>query len=402
MTKLIDKVKRTIKDAAKKLTGRKRREFEAKTTIDLFDGNTRKAERELGWGRKTIEKGINELESGIGCVDNYKGRGRKKTEENLPKIEEDIRSLVEPKSQADPDFKGTFAYVKITAAKVRKALIKEKGYTEEELPCENTIGNILNRMNYRLRRVQKAKPIKKIPEVDKIFKNVEEANSKADNDKETLRISIDSKAKVKIGEFSRNGKSRCEVEKKAADHDMDPDAKLVPFGILDVVSGLLTIYFGTSAETSDFIVDSLQLWWNDNKDRYAHIKEIVINLDNGPQIESHRTQFIKRMVEFADQTGLRIKLVYYPPYHSKYNPIERCWGILEHNWNGEILDSVEKTLEWAGTMTWKGIKPVISLVDKIYKKGVSLTKKEMKPYNERIKRADKLPKWDVIIEPAFG
>ncbi len=402
MTKLIDKVKATIKDAAKKLTGRKRREFEAKTTIDLFNGNTRKAERELGWGRKTIEKGINELKSGIGCVDNYKGRGRKKTEENLPKIEEDIKSLVEPKSQADPDFKGTFAYIKITAAKVREALIKEKGYTEEELPCENTIGNILNRMNYRLRRVQKAKPIKKIPEVDDIFKNVEEANREADNDKETLRISIDSKAKVKIGEFSRNGKSRSEVTKKAADHDMNPDAQLVPFGILDVVSGLLTIYFGTSAETSDFIVDSLQLWWNDNKDRYAHIKEIVINLDNGPQIESHRTQFIKRMVEFADQRGLRIKLVYYPPYHSKYNPIERCWGILENNWNGEILDSVEKTLEWAGTMTWKGIKPVISLIDKIYKKGVSLTKKEMKPYNERIKRADKLPKWDVIIEPAFG
>ena len=382
MTKLIEKVKATIKEAAKKLTGRKRREFEAKTTIDLFDGNTRKAERELGWGRKTIEKGIRELESGIVCIDNYRGRGRKKTEEKLPKIEEDIRSLVEPKSQADPDFKGTFAYTKITAAKVREALIKEKGYTEKEVPCENTIGNILNRMNYRLRRVQKTKPVKKIPEVDEIFKNVEAANRKADNDKETLRISIDSKAKVKIGEFSRDGKSRCEEAKKASDHDMDPDASLVPFGILDVISGSLAIYFGTSAETSDFIVDSLQLWWNDNKDRYVHIKELAINLDNGPQIESHRTQFIRRMVEFADQTGLKIKLIYYPPYHSKYNPIERCWGILENNWNGEILDSIEKTLEWAGSMTWKGIKPVINLVDKVYKKGVSLKR------NETLRRKD--------------
>jgi transposase len=375
MTKLIDKVKATLKDAAKKLSGNKKRKFEAKTTIDLFERNARKAERELGWGRKTIEKGIKELESGITCVDNYKGRGRKKTEERLPKIEEDIKSLVEPKSQADPDFKGTFAYTKLTAAKVRKALIEEKGYTEEELPCENTIGNILDRMNYKLRRVQKAKPLKKIPEVDEIFENVEDANRKADEDNETLRISIDSKAKVKIGEFSRNGKSRGEKAKKAADHDMSSDAVLVPFGILDVLSGCLTIYFGTSAETSDFIIDCLQLWWNDNKDKYVHIKTIAINLDNGPQVESHRTQFIKRIVEFAEQTGLKIRLIYYPPYHSKYNSIERCWGILENNWNGEILNSVEKALEWAGTMTWKGLKPAIVLIDKIYKKGISLTKK---------------------------
>ena len=402
MTKLIDKVKATLKDAAKKLSGNKKRKFEAKTTIDLFERNARKAERELGWGRKTIEKGIKELESGITCVDNYKGRGRKKTEERLPKIEEDIKSLVEPKSQADPDFKGTFAYTKLTAAKVRKALIEEKGYTEEELPCENTIGNILDRMNYKLRRVQKAKPLKKIPEVDEIFENVEDANRKADEDNETLRISIDSKAKVKIGEFSRNGKSRGEKAKKAADHDMSSDAVLVPFGILDVLSGCLTIYFGTSAETSDFIIDCLQLWWNDNKDKYVHIKTIAINLDNGPQVESHRTQFIKRIVEFAEQTGLKIRLIYYPSYHSKYNSIERCWGILENNWNGEILNSVEKALEWAGTMTWKGLKPAIVLIDKIYKKGISLTKKEMKSYEEKIKRAVKLPKWDVTIEPAFG
>ena len=105
------------------------------------------------------------------------------------------------------------------------------------------------------------------------------------------------------------------------------------------------------------------------------------------------------MTEFSDKTGLRIRLVYYPPYHSKYNPIERCWGTLEKHWNGTILNSIEKTMNWAGTMTWKGVRPVVRFIDKVYKKGVILTKKEMDKYNERLNRSTELPKYDVRIEP---
>jgi transposase len=144
------------------------------------------------------------------------------------------------------------------------------------------------------------------------------------------------------------------------------------------------------------------MWWEKNRDAFPHVKELVINLDNGPNCASGRTRFICRMVKFADKTGLRIRLVYYPPYHSKYNSIERCWGVLEEHWNGEILDSVSKAVHWAGTMTWKGIEPVVRLVKKTYEKGIRLTKKEMKPYEKRIERSDKLPKWDVRIEPVTG
>ena len=176
----------------------------------------------------------------------------------------------------------------------------------------------------------------------------------------------------------------------------------MPYGILDVLSGLLTIFFGTSHETSDFIVDCIEMWWEKNRITYCHIKELVINLDNGPNSASGRTQFIRRMTEFSDKTGLKIRLVYYPPYHSKYNLIERCWGRLEEHWNGEILNSVEKTINWACTMTWKGVEPVVNLWDKIYEKGIRLTKKEMKPYENRIERSNALPKWDVIINPLTG
>lgn len=135
---------------------------------------------------------------------------------------------------------------------------------------------------------------------------------------------------------------------------------------------------------------------------YGHIKELLVNLDNGPNSSGSRTQFIKRMTEFADKTGLKVRLVYYPPYHSKYNPVERCWGRLEEHWNGELLDSVDKVIKWAGTMTWKGVKPVVHLWNRVYRTGVRLTEKEMKPYEQRIKRSDRLPKWDVIIEPLAG
>lgn len=183
---------------------------------------------------------------------------------------------------------------------------------------------------------------------------------------------------------------------------MNPLIKLVPFGILTVVSGELSVFFGTSAETSDFISDCIEMWWDANKGFYGNIKELVINTDSGPNTAGNRTQFIRRMVEFSDNSGLIIRLAYYPPYHSKYNPIERCWGALERHWNGEILNSVETALGWANTMTWKGINPVVRLCNTIYEKGISLTKKEMKPYEKRLRRSEKLPVWDILIQPKYG
>jgi transposase len=217
---------------------------------------------------------------------------------------------------------------------------------------------------------------------------------------EILSLSIDTKAKVSIGPFSRKGKSR--QPEAACDHDLHPTAVLVPFGILEVSAGLLTMIFGTSRETSDFIADGLELWWETNKHRLGHIQVLVIHADNSPHLKSHRTQFLKRMTEWADKTGVILRLVYYPPYHSKYNPIERCWGILETHWNGTLLTSIETALNWAGSMTWKGMKPVVHLLEKVYQKGVNVSKDLMKHIEQRLKRSTSLPTWDVMIEPIVG
>jgi len=402
MAELSEEKKELIKDAAKRLTGFKRRQYQASIALKYFSGSARKTERQMRWGREGVETGLGEARTGIRCLDNFKGRGRKRTEDALRGLETDVRAVAELHTQADPAVKTCLTYTRLTGKSLKKALVKVKGYAEDQIPSENTLRNILNRLGFNRKRVQKSKPVKKIQQVDEIFGNVHEANKESDDDPQSLRISIDAKAKVNIGPFSRNGKSRDLESRKAADHDMNPEAKLVPYGILDVMGGLLTIIFGTSCETSDFIVDCIENWWDTNKPRYADIKELVINLDNGPNNSSSRTQFIRRMIEFSGKTGLKIRLLYYPPYHSKYNPIERCWGILEEHWNGELLDSVSKAINWAATMTWKGIKPTVILINKTYEKGIKLTKKEMIKYEDRIKRSKNLPKWDVIIEPVYG
>lgn len=227
----------------------------------------------------------------------------------------------------------------------------------------------------------------------------EQNQASADNPR-SLRTSIDSKAKVKIGNLSRDGKSRTLEPKKADDHDTEWSSTLVPFGILNTNNEQLSIYMGQSAETSDFIVDCLSDWWQKNQFQTSDFDEWMINLDSGSATRSDRTQFIKRMVELSNKIGLKIRLVYYPPYHSKYNPIERCWAALENYWNGTILDSVDAAVEWASNMTWKGIAPIVRLVETTYEKGVKVLREDLKQYIPSWQRSDTLPKWDITIVPA--
>ena len=228
---------------------------------------------------------------------------------------------------------------------------------------------------------------------------MKQSNEEADADEETLRISMDAKATVKVGPFARGGKSR--VPTKAADHDFEPVATVTPVGIFLPASDELFLYQVTSKVTSDCLVDRLVDWWETVRERFAHITTLLINLDNGPESHSRRTQFMQRLLEFVQRYRITIRLAYYPPYHSKYNAIERCWGILEHHWNGALLDSVDAVLQYARTMTWKGNHPVVALVATTYQTGVKLTKKAMKVVETQLQRVPPLDKWfvDIVCPP---
>ena len=185
---------------------------------------------------------------------------------------------------------------------------------------------------------------------------------------------------------------------KGWDHDPPAKEKLVPFGVLMMATGALMLLFG-ERETSDAWVDALRMWWLEVRSGLGHIKRLVIYVDNGPKNSGRRTQFLKRMVEFADGSGLEIRLVYYPPYHSKYNPIERCWSALEKKWNGVLLTCLKVVLQCALRMVWKGRHPTVKRLHGEYPDGVRVPAKEMKEYEARLERLAALPKYDITIKP---
>ena len=152
-------VRETLKSAARKLTGFRRRQFQAEVARKYCQGSARQAERIFGWGREAVQTGLCEWRTGIRCLDNFSDRGRRKTEEQRPALAAQIHAIVAPESQADPKFQTPLAFTRITAKAVREQLLARASGVQP--PAERTMYDILNRLGYRLRRVRKTKPQKK-------------------------------------------------------------------------------------------------------------------------------------------------------------------------------------------------------------------------------------------------
>ena len=225
---LTDHLKALYVKTAQKLKGSDRRQFMAGVVKGLGLGGQTLVERELGWNRRTIRKGMTELLSGEAIQDGYSRSGRKKVETKLPNLLEDIRAIVDPQSQTDPSFKSTRLYTRISTAEVRRQLLI-KGYKDDDLPTNETIRKRLNELGYNLKRVAKTKPKKRIDETDAIFKQIDKVNREADADPHTLRISCDAKVAVKVGEFDRGGQTRTPTI--ALDHDFNAVMTVTPYGI---------------------------------------------------------------------------------------------------------------------------------------------------------------------------
>jgi len=195
-----------IRSAARRLKGHQRRLFQAEVATALCGGNPRAAESRFGWGRDAVACGLNEASQGLRCVENFSAKGSRPSEAKDPQLAADIRAIVEPHTQADPELKSSRRYTNLSAAEVVQALKDRCGYRDDRLPSERTMRDILNRMGYRLKRIQKAKPLKKTKDTDAIFANVKAARQQYRDDPETLEISIDTKAKVNEGDYSRGGK----------------------------------------------------------------------------------------------------------------------------------------------------------------------------------------------------
>lgn len=382
-------------ETAKKLTGSDQRIFMARVVLNLGTGAKFYAEKVLNWNRGTIRKGTRELELGPELDKRVRNSGRKPLEFHLPNLIENIKSIVAPYTQTDPTFQSLKQYCPLTAKYVLSELSKILSKRSKWLPTSRTINNKLRDLGILPVKVKKSKPLKKIPETDDIFNKLKEVNATGEDDKESLRISLDAKATIKIGEFSRGGYSR--GTRPALDHDFAPDALLKLFGILLPDTGESHLWFTESNVTADFMCDCIERMIIKERKRRV-INKLIINADNGPENSSRRTQWMYRLVQMCEKLNVKIELAYYPPYHSKYNPVERLWGVMENYWNGELLDSIPKVLSLARTMTYREQNPKVSLLKKKYKLKVKLSKGDMiDEVENKIKRHDGLEDWFVKI-----
>ncbi len=196
-----------IRFSARQVTGQQRRTFLALVCKQLCDGSARKAEERFGWGREAVARGL--LEQSGQSVEKLTAirHSTLRSEVRNPQLAVDIRLIVEPHTHTDPELKTARLYSNLSAGEVRAALV-EKGYSEAQLPSERTLRDILNRMNYRLKRIQKGKPLKKNELTSPIFENVKAARDAATNDPTILEISVDTKTKVSLGEYVLGGKNQ--------------------------------------------------------------------------------------------------------------------------------------------------------------------------------------------------
>ena len=195
-----------IRSAAQRLKGHERRLFQAEVTDALCDGSPRAAEARFGWGRASVATGQHEARTGIRCVEGFPARGAVAREQKDVQLAADVRAIVEPHTQTDPELSSARRYTNLSAREVLEALVQHKGYTPDRLPSQRSMRDILNRLGYRIKRIQKARPLKKTKDTDAIFDNVTARREQYRDDPETLEISIDTKAKVNEGDYSRGGK----------------------------------------------------------------------------------------------------------------------------------------------------------------------------------------------------
>lgn len=392
---IFNKCKDIIVENMGKLKGSDKRVALASMAKELGHGGHTTISKLFEVSRNTIRKGMQELEGGVQIEDDFGARGRHLAEKKLPNLLEDLKSILDPQSQTDPSFKTTKLYTKLTVKEIRRQLIQDKNYTEEELPTNQTLNTKINQLGYKLKKVRKVKPLKKIKETDAIFDNLLETHKAYKDMLSAVRLSIDTKDRVRIGDFSRGGYNRTLV--KAADHDFSNEF-VTPFGIYDVTKDEIDLSFTKSKVTADFMVDAIERYWVASG--YHLTKEtLILNADNGPENSSRRTQFMKRIVEFSARYNVKVILAYYPPYHSKYNPIERIWGRLEQHWNGDLLSSEEIVYAFARSMKWKDKHPVVRTVTEVYETGKKLSKQVMNLYESMIQRDEQIGKWFITILP---
>ena len=325
-------------------------------------------------------------------------RGRHSITKKYPKQKNDIEQIIEKYKKVDSHFKTETLFISLDPQKIITELVLNYNYPPK-FACYNTIVKILKEMGYKYHKIPKSEIIDRIPETDKIFENVNDCLESIDinDDDDDASISLDDKNTKKIGNFSDNGYSWTDV--KALDHDTIFEYTVKPFGILDLKTNETFVTCTTHNSTADFNVDCIEKYVI-MKNKKHKLKRLMIFLDNGPENSSRRTLWLKKLVHLSIKYKLVIHLVYYPPYCSKYNKIERVWARVQMTWRRITMDSLDTLMECLNKITWNNVKMKGYLSTKEYEKGIKISDYEMETkINPHIIREEGLEKWSAVITP---
>lgn len=383
------------------LSEKDRRRYAAIEARKLGYGGISYIARVLGCTRPTIHQGLDELkalpEDEAGEGQRRKGGGRKAFDETLPEIDQQFLEVLRDYTAGDPTNENV-RWTNLTQQEIRERLYEDYGTRVSR----EVIGHLLKRHTYRARKAQKNKTMKQVAHRNEQFENI--AALKADYQARGLPvISIDTKQKEYLGLFYRQGKLYTQEVVEVFDHDFNSFAEgvVIPHGIYDLARGTAFINIGTSHDTSEFVCDSLRTWWNEQgRFDWPGAAEMLVLCDGGGSHSSRHYIFKQDLQDVADEWGLRLRIAHYPPYCSKYNPIEhRVFPHLTRVCKGVVFKTVEgvkELMEKAKTKT--GLKVRVSILEKVYQTGrqVASDFKE----TMRISFDDYLPAWNYVAVPS--
>ena len=295
----------------------------------------------------------------------------------------------------DTNFKWTYLTIEELIVKLKEQDINVSGEIVRQLLKEHKIGR---------RKIQKQGTIKTVANRNEQFKNIEKIRAEYESEGNPI-LSMDSKKKEVLGSLYRNGKVLTQEALESYDHDFSSlsSGKIIPHGLHDIVSNQALINIGVSKDTAEFVLDCLLVWWKQiGKTQYPDKGKLLILCDGGGSNSSRHYVFKQTIQNFSNQTGLEVRIAHYPPYCSKYNPIEhRLFPHVTRALSGVLLDTVDtvKTLIEQRAKTKTGLKVVANIIDKVYLTGKKASKEFLDNMTTIFDQF--LPKWNYSFLPQF-
>jgi len=394
-------IEQSMKGYFETLSEKDRRRYAGVEALKLGRGGITYIANLLGIRRKTVRKGLKEVvklstEEKQNKRIRAKGGGRKRYDETHPDIDEKFLAVLKNYTAGDP-MDEKVRWTNLKPWQIAK-LLEDKYELWVSL---TVVYKLLKKHHYRRRKAQKRDSRKNVVHRNEQFENIIRLKAEFEAAGQPV-VSMDTKKKEQLGNLYREGQLYTLAEVRTLDHDFVSYAEgvVIPHSIYDLKHNSGYINLGTSHDTSEFACDSLRNWWyNQGQALYPAATALLILCDGGGSHSSRHYIFKEDLLNLADELGLDIRIAHFPPYCSKYNPIEhRLFPHVTRACQGVIFENIDLVKElMAQTSTTKGLTVTVEIIDKVYE----LKRKVADGFKETMRIVfDKvLPQWNYTAGP---